>query len=112
MAFLKASRDGIGPLWRMVNVEDTFPIPSVGATVGRSLLNRVVIDGRYKNWRTVVPHHAHIYSLDEKWFIESLAAEEVPVLVNGSPVEAAPLRDGDRIQIGDVEFTFSTETDD
>ena len=51
--------------------------------------------------------HAVIRYAQGRWFIQDHGST-AGTFVNGQPVEATVLSDGDRIRIGDTEFEFRT----
>jgi hypothetical protein len=61
------------------------------------------------NHPSIQPRHALMRFSDDQWSIESLSARD-PVRVNGEPVSlggpSRRLNDGDRVQLGDIEFDF------
>ena len=59
----------------------------------------------YLNDRTVSRLHARIRHAQDHWFIQDMGSSG-GTYVNGAPVSAAMLKNGDRIRIGKTEFIF------
>lgn len=76
-----------------------FPLAD-GATIGRSTENMIQLADR-----TVSRHHAHFRCAANQWYIQN-EVNSSGMLVNGKPVDASALHEGDLIQIGDYQFEF------
>jgi pSer/pThr/pTyr-binding forkhead associated (FHA) protein len=72
-----------------------------GATIGRDPTNVVVVLHDSKVSRS----HAELQYRDERWLLVDLASRNGTV-VNGRRIRQHPLRDGDRIQVGEITFIF------
>jgi pSer/pThr/pTyr-binding forkhead associated (FHA) protein len=71
------------------------------ATVGRAEENTVGLFGDPE----VLPRHAEISKRGDSYLLKSLSPQQ-GVFVNGSRIETATLRDGDRVKIGNYELAF------
>ncbi|CAB4914282.1 unannotated protein [freshwater metagenome] len=81
-----------------------FPLTTQGAVIGRSADCDIVIDDA-----NVSRHHAQLaYDLRDGWTIDDLGSTN-GVLVNGARITGpAPLRPGDRLDIGTVPAQFES----
>lgn len=84
-----------------------FDLGPDGATIGRAEENSLVITQNFDGWETVSRQHARIYEHGKRWIVED-AGSMNGVYVNGKRTGRNLLRDGWRIGIGSVEFTFHT----
>src|SRR5580692_3578069 len=71
------------------------------ATIGRDRTSDVVVPHDSKVSRS----HAEMQFREERWLVVDLASRN-GTIVNGRRVRHHPLRDGDRIQVGQVTFIF------
>ena len=81
-------------------VGETFSPQGERTTIGRSPDCGVFLDDV-----TVSRRHAALVQRDERWVIEDLGSLN-GTFVNRRRVDAAPLEDGDEIQIGKYRLTF------
>jgi pSer/pThr/pTyr-binding forkhead associated (FHA) protein len=97
------------PYLKLINIREHFDfkveeIYMLGKDVdiGRAVRNSIVINDPYMSTR-----HARFSFKDGKYFIEDLGSTN-GTLVNGKYVKniTQPLKDGDKIRIGQVDFLF------
>lgn len=76
------------------------------------LLHEAVTIGRDQANDIVVPHdsnvsrsHAEVQFRDERWLLVDLGSRN-GTIVNGRRIRQHPLREGDRIQVGQITFVF------
>ena len=75
--------------------------PGVPITIGRANDATIVVADDYASSR-----HARLYAQNGQWIVEDLGSTNGTYL-NGEPLRGPqPLHVGDRIRIGDSEFTF------
>lgn len=73
--------------------------------MGRAPENDLVITPELAGWETVSRSHARIYRQGENWIVEDLGSTN-GIYVNGRRTGRNLLRDGWRLGIGSVVFTF------
>jgi pSer/pThr/pTyr-binding forkhead associated (FHA) protein len=71
------------------------------ATIGRDRTNDLVVLHDAKVSRS----HAEMQFRDERWLLVDLGSRN-GTIVNGRRIRQHPLKDGDRVQVGEVTFTF------
>ncbi|MCX7856208.1 MAG: FHA domain-containing protein [Anaerolineae bacterium] len=74
-------------------------------TVGRAPDNDLIITPEFAGWETVSRHHARIYRRGENWVVEDLGSTN-GIYINGRRTGRNLLRDGWRLEVGSVAFTF------
>ena len=77
-----------------------------GITIGRDPANDVTLEED----KLVSRSHAEIVVRSEQWYLVDLGSRN-GTIVNGRPAHRHPLRDGDIIGIGSVQFEFVLESD-
>lgn len=82
-----------------------WPLEKDSLTVGRAPENDLVITPELAGWETVSRRHARIYRQGEDWIVEDLSSTN-GIYVNGRRTGRNLLRDGWRLGIGSVVFTF------
>lgn len=82
-----------------------WPLEKDSMTVGRAPENDLVIPPELAGWETVSRRHARIYRQGENWIVEDLGSTN-GIYVNGRRTGRNLLRDGWRLGIGGVVFTF------
>ena len=97
------------PYLKLINIREQFDfkieeIYMLGKDVdmGRSAKNKIIIRDPYMSTK-----HARFLYKDGKYFIEDLGSTN-GTFVNGRQVKGAamPLKDGDKIHVGQVDFLF------
>jgi pSer/pThr/pTyr-binding forkhead associated (FHA) protein len=78
-----------------------YELSSDAATIGRDRTNDIVVVDDSKVSRS----HAEMQFRDERWLLVDLRSRNGTV-VNGRRIRQHPLRDGDRIQVGQITFVF------
>lgn len=78
-----------------------YELADNGATIGRDPTNDVVVLHDSKVSRS----HAELQYRDERWLLVDLASRN-GTIVNGRRIRQHPLRDGDRIQVGEITLIF------
>jgi len=96
-AFLVARKAGA---WH-----DIFRLPGgVITTVGRDPANRVILQDDKCSRR-----HCDVFCADSQWMLKDLDSRN-GTRVNGHRIaDTVPIRDGDQIQIGDIELLFTSD---
>jgi len=79
----------------------TFPLDAQEVTLGRSSANGVVLD-----LLTISRQHARILREADTYVLEDLQSTNGTFL-NGKPITRSPLREGDRIRLGQVVLRFA-----
>jgi pSer/pThr/pTyr-binding forkhead associated (FHA) protein len=92
---------------RLVNYRDgeihlSFAIDRPKVTIGRAVDNMIQL--AHEN---ISKHHGLICKTEKGWSIEDLKSRN-GVFVNGTRIEKADLKEGDRVKIGPHEFYFET----
>lgn len=88
------------PAARLIVDENETPLDQAITRMGRADDNDLVLADR-----AVSRHHAEIQRLGGQFIIVDMGSKNGTYL-NGQRVESAPLRDGDRIQVGPVTLVF------
>jgi pSer/pThr/pTyr-binding forkhead associated (FHA) protein len=78
-----------------------FELPGEAVTIGRDRTNDVVVPGDSKVSRL----HAEMQVREGQWVLVDLGSRN-GTFVNGRRIRQHPLRDGDRLQLGEVTFSF------
>jgi pSer/pThr/pTyr-binding forkhead associated (FHA) protein len=78
-----------------------YELSNDAATIGRDRTNDIVVSDDSKVSRS----HAEMQFRDERWLLVDLGSRN-GTIVNGRRVRQHPLKDGDRIQVGLIEFVF------
>lgn len=81
------------------------PLEKESLTIGRAPNNDLVITPEFAGWETVSRRHARIYRRGEDWVVEDLGSTN-GIYVNGRRTGRNLLRDGWRMELGSVAFTF------
>ena len=82
-----------------------FPVVAFPFTIGRAKDNTLVIDETFPRWETVSRHHAVITQGEVGYIVEDQGSQN-GIRVNDRPTVKNLLRDGWKVTIGGVEFTF------
>lgn len=83
----------------------TFMLVAEGFTIGRAADNQLVIGPAFPGGETVSAHHARIFKQGEDWIIADLNSSN-GIYINGQRTGRNLLRDGWKVGIGSVVFTF------
>ena len=83
----------------------TFMLVAEGFTIGRAADNQLVIGPAFPGGETVSAHHARIFKQGEDWIIADLNSSN-GIYINGQRTGRNLLRDGWKVGIGGVVFTF------
>ena len=83
----------------------TFMLVAEGFTIGRAADNQLVIGPAFPGGETVSAHHARIFKQSEDWIIADLNSSN-GIYINGQRTGRNLLRDGWKVGIGSVVFTF------
>jgi len=84
-----------------------FPLNRLLLTIGRAADNNIVIGDDFPGASSVADHHARI-KLRDPWVVIEAASLSTAVFVNGQRTGRNILRNGWRVTLGEVEFTFRT----
>ena len=95
---------------RLVSVDaegkaQTFVLAPEGVAIGRAEDNALVIGATFPGWETVSRHHARIFRQGEDWIVTDLNSHN-GIYVNDQRTGRNLLRDGWKLRIGGVTFTF------
>ncbi len=82
-----------------------FDLTPEGVTIGRAPENSLIVTQDLAGWETVSRQHARVYEQAGRWIVEDMNSMN-GVYVNGNRTGRNLLRDGWRLGIGGVEFTF------
>lgn len=82
-----------------------FPITFIPFTIGRGPGNGLIIDESFMGWETVSRSHARIVQHPQGYVIEDQGSQN-KLRVQGRLTERNLLRNGWRLHVGGVEFTF------
>lgn len=82
-----------------------FPITPIPFTIGRGESNSLIIDESFPQWPSVSRVHAQIIPHPQGYVIEDQGSQN-KLRVQGRPTERNLLRNGWKLHIGGVEFTF------
>lgn len=83
----------------------TFMLVAEGFTIGRAADNQLVVGPAFPGGETVSAHHARIFKQGEDWIIADLNSSN-GIYINGQRTGRNLLRDGWKVGIGSVVFTF------
>ncbi len=83
-----------------------FHLAKLSQTLGRKSEQDIVLDDP-----SISSLHAQITKEDDEWKIINLLSSNGTFL-NGKKISISPLKDGDKIHLGQAEFIFKTSTED
>jgi len=82
-----------------------FFINTLPFTIGRDMSNNLIIDESFPQWQSVSREHAQIIQHSQGYVVEDRASKN-KLRVQGRPTERNLLRNGWKLHVGGVEFTF------
>lgn len=82
-----------------------FPLTTLPFTIGRDQSNNLIIDDTFPQWQTVSRRHAHIVLHPQGYVIEDQGSQN-RLRVQGRLTERNLLRNGWKLHVGGVVFTF------
>jgi hypothetical protein len=82
-----------------------FFINTLPFTIGRDMNNNLIIDESFPQWQSVSRKHAQIIQHSQGYVVEDRASQN-KLRVQGRPTERNLLRNGWKLHVGGVEFTF------
>lgn len=88
--------------YRDGKLQETYPLPEPGTTIGRDEENHICLDHALVSRR-----HAAIKAKDDMWVIKDLDSTN-GIEVNGAPIKYAVLKNADVIVIGPFCLVFET----
>ena len=74
-------------------------------TLGQAAENTLFITESFTGWETVSAVHARLFHQQDQWIIEDLGSLN-GTYINGTRTGINVLRDGDKVNLGAVEFIF------
>jgi len=89
---------------RLQHSAATWPLQQE-QTLGHSADNLCVITQAFPGWETVSATHARLFYERKRWIIEDLGSLN-GIYINGVRTGRNVLKDGDKVQLGAVEFIF------
>ena len=95
----------IGALTLVGAPDRRYPFNLPGCTIGRARDNSLAVEESFPRWQTVSRRHAVIFQQGDQAFIEDLGSRN-GIKINDRPTAKNLLRDGWKVTIGGIEFTF------
>ena len=104
----------MSPLFGMLTLVDApdrrYPINLSWYTIGRARDNSLAVDESFPRWQTVSRRHAVIFRQGDQDIIEDLGSRN-GIKINDRSTAKNLLRDGWKVTIGGIEFTFHAASD-